>query len=62
MTGETVQAFIAVSPRGHRIPSTIRPNPDDAWAALRASVSDPDSLHEAGWRIHRLTPAGDEFD
>jgi hypothetical protein len=54
MTSETVEAFIAVSPRGHRIPSTVRPTADEAWAVLRASVSETDDLHDAGWRIHRL--------
>jgi hypothetical protein len=48
-------AYIAVSPRGSLIRSTIRPTPDEAWRELRRSISEPDTLHERGWHIRRVT-------
>lgn len=49
-----MNAYVAVSPKGAAIPSTIRPTADDAWAALRASITDPDTLIEKGWHVHRV--------
>ena len=47
----THHAYVAVSPRGAPIISTIRQTADESWRQLRASLSDPDSLHDAGWHI-----------
>jgi hypothetical protein len=49
----TIVAYIAVSPRGNPIRSTIRPTPDEAWQELRRSISEPDELIDR-WQIHRV--------
>jgi hypothetical protein len=49
-----VHAYIAMTPHGMAIPSTIRPTADEAWQELRRSVSEPDSLHDKGWHIRRV--------
>lgn len=54
-------AFCAISPAGALIMATIRADPDDAWRALRAALSEPDTLHEKGWRVARLRVAFDGF-
>ena len=50
----TVVAYIAVSPHGNPIGSTIRHTPDEAWQELRRSVTKPDELIDAGWHIRRV--------
>jgi hypothetical protein len=49
-----MSAYIAVSPHGNLIHSTIRPTPDEAWQELRRSVTKPDELHDLGWHIRRV--------
>jgi hypothetical protein len=49
------EAYAAISPRGgHVIMATIAPTADAAWARLRKSVSEPDTLYDRGWRTGRL--------
>ncbi len=48
------EAYAAISPRGHVIRTTIRPDADEAWRAMRAAVTEPDALHDRGWGIARL--------
>lgn len=50
----SIVAYIAVSPHGKLIPSTIRSTPDVAWQALRDSISEPDTLIDSGWHICRV--------
>lgn len=49
-----MDAYMAVSPQGSPIPSTIRQTADEAWQVLRASITEPDSLIEKGWHVHRV--------
>jgi hypothetical protein len=50
-SGQVLRAWCARAPRGALIASTIRPTADEAWSQLRASVPDPDALHDMGWRV-----------
>lgn len=47
--------YAAISPHGRVIRQTVSHDPDAAWRSIRASVTDPDSLHDKGWRIARLS-------
>jgi hypothetical protein len=49
------EAFICVSPRGNLIRDTIRSDSDEAWRVLRAAVTQPDMLIDAGWTVHRMS-------
>lgn len=49
-----IVAYICVSPHGSLIRSTIRPDPDEAWRVLRASLTEPDTLIDKGWKVQRL--------
>ena len=43
--------YCAITPSGQPIRAAIGRTPDAAWQSLRAQVTDPDTLHERGWRI-----------
>lgn len=45
--------YVACAPNGTACPSTLRSTPDDAWRALRASITEPDTLIDKGWHICR---------
>jgi hypothetical protein len=51
---KTTTAYICVSPLGNPIPSTIRPSTDESWRVLRESVTEPDTLIDAGWTVCRV--------
>ena len=43
--------YCALSPNGQPIKQTVAHTPDEAWQSLRAQITEPDTLHERGWRI-----------
>jgi hypothetical protein len=43
--------YCAVSPSGQPIRAAIGQTPDEAWQSLLAQITEPDTLHEKGWRI-----------
>jgi len=43
--------YCALAPSGQPIKQTIGQTPDEAWQSLRAQITEPDTLHDRGWRI-----------
>jgi hypothetical protein len=52
---QTFSLYGAATPSGKVIGSTVRQTPDDAWRALRQSVTEPDALIDRGWHVRRCT-------
>jgi hypothetical protein len=49
-----VIAYCAVSPSGWPIATTIASSADVAWRNMRASVTEPDTLTDKGWKVATL--------
>jgi hypothetical protein len=47
-------AYVAVTPTGSPCADTIRRSADDAWRALCAVVTEPETLRDRGWTVQQV--------